>query len=141
MASNLRIFLFTLIIVPLVISMMISVLYTGADAYNVTMDDSFSDTYSTINGTLGTTFTNSEVFQDKLSGENIETEGDEAGILNSVWSTIKVPFENLSLIQSIFTDVGNLLGVPAWVLQSLIALIVILIGVVILAVILRTTTV
>lgn len=136
-ASNLRTFLFVIIIIPAIVTMIAVVLFEGANNYGVDIDDNFTDTYDKINATVYTNYQESKDLQDKFS-DPISNEGGEAGVLASLWKIVQTPFNHLSIITTMLTDVAGLLSIPEWIIYTLIAIIITMLGMIILAIGLRT---
>lgn len=108
------------------------------DGYGITMEGNFSDTQTNLQNTLSETTNLTEDIQTKVSASGgVSVVGGFAILSKSALAGIKLPFEIISLVTTLFTDIASLFGVPSWVFTVIISVIIVIIVTAVLSAILR----
>ena len=136
---SLRDMLFTFIIISFIIVGMQVFIFGAMDRYGIIPDGNLTKMYNNVNATLGESYSMSKDFQGRMDSDEVSFTGGEADVLGSLWTTLKLPFTMLSSIYTLIGTGCSLLGIPMWVYNTFITLVLITIGAIIITIALRTT--
>lgn len=108
-------------------------------AYNVSIEGTVSNTERAFNETFGNVSALGNEIQTKISESGGINVVDGIGILTkSALAGIKLPFQLINIVGALINDLTTTLGVPAWVFNLSLAVIVALLVFAVYAAILRT---
>lgn len=92
--------------------------YEMADTYGVTPDENFSQTFNQLNSTMQIT---QDISQDVYTAQT-STESSTTYMVSGSISAIRMIFSSFSLINAMIQETARVLRVPAWLVNSFIAI-------------------
>ena len=111
---------------------------TLTDDYGIERDGNFTVMFDNINETLRISNSFAEEIQNTTEGASgFSSTGGDAGIAEVMSQSLKLPFKQVKTIVSMKSILSTKLGIPVWVLNAVISIILIVIAMIFLTVLFK----
>lgn len=140
MTMNMRSFLIVMLLSTLLVGVMYEGFYKFMIAHDIQPDPALNQTYQNISAQLDDQYEWAKKFQNKTegTGEKLTSTGGEASLWRTVWSIIKLPFEQLNTISTMLSLTFSHLPLPEWIYGSILAIIIIVVVTIVLTIATRS---
>lgn len=131
--TSLRSILISLIVFSMAIAGMGMIVADFNTSYNVTIDTGWEDTYNLLDNVTE----NTGVIKNQTAGSEIETATAFESLSQGGLASLKLFYNSGAYFSSIINNMALEYGVPAWVVEGLLAIIILTISMIILSAIFR----
>jgi hypothetical protein len=141
---GLRAFIIGIILISFTITIFSHYLYSYMGTNGITPDNNFSVVYSRVNASLGN---NTQIGNEFMTTVNVPcTEpglqclsdtGGETSVLKLMYTSIKLPFSQLTELTTVMSLFATYIGVPGWVVNTVIAIIGVILATIIIYLVFR----
>lgn len=114
----------SIIIVSLVAIAMSGLLMDSVQKYGVSVPQDYTRTFDVLNQSIN----QSNNIREGVLGSEASSSDSATAIIQQSQSAIITSFAGINLIKGMLLDMGGIIGIPAWFIGGLIALLIIVLG-------------
>lgn len=137
--TTLRTFLICIVAGLFVMTALYTFVASFSSEQGIQTDPAMDEVYANYTGYLKAVNSYNQGLQNSTEASQAPTDtGGEASAINKIYTTIKLPFEQVKIVQSTTTKTSEMVGIPRWAYYSLLSIVMIVIVAIFIGIVTRT---